>query len=49
MEVTGHKVAVLNEKDSSAIGWGKAGADYVRESMGSLPSTCLPPLAQLRP
>ena len=32
MEVTGLKVAVLNEKEPSAIGWGKASADYVRES-----------------
>ena len=32
--MNGHKVAVLNEKDPSAIGWGKAGADYVCESTG---------------
>ena len=34
IEVNGHKIKVIAEKDPTNIGWGTAGADYVAESSG---------------
>merc|ERR1712166_414251 len=34
IKVDGHFVHLFNEKDPSAIAWGKAGADYICESTG---------------
>jgi len=34
IKVNGHKVAVFNEKDPTAIPWGKSGADYIAECSG---------------
>lgn len=34
IKVNGHFVHIFNEKDPSAIPWGKAGADYICESTG---------------